>query len=120
MIAGDSQRRNYDETIPAQRAIQWVCIGGENENLPMTGALPNRTCQGGLSARIHFPSCWNGMADSNDHKTHVAYPSRMDSGPCPETHPKRLPFILYEVTYATSSFDELRQEGDQPYVLANG
>lgn len=57
-------------------------------------------CPNGLRAEVFFPSCWDGInSDSADHKSHMAYPSTMDDGDCPSTHPIRLPSLFFETIW---------------------
>ncbi|KAL1873613.1 hypothetical protein VTK73DRAFT_800 [Phialemonium thermophilum] len=55
-------------------------------------------CGGGIRTTITFPTCWDGQnLDSPDHKSHVAYPSTGSfetTGPCPASHPVRLPQLI--------------------------
>lgn len=86
MLAGDPKLRSYNNTLE-QRAISYVCLGNSG---PATSELPNRNCPNGLRLQIIFPACWDGVnLDSPDHKSHMAYPDRLDNGKCPTTHPKR-------------------------------
>lgn len=77
-------------------------------------------------------SCWDGVnLDSEDHKSHVAYPVE---GPhvfdaigtaetCPETHPVKIPQVMIEVIWDTTAFndpDEWPEDGSQPFVLSTG
>jgi hypothetical protein len=122
MLAGDSNRRTYDNTSNPERAIEYVCIpaNGDRGNAT-TGGFVNHTCLGGLQIRVRFPCCWDGKnLDSPDHKSHMAYPSMMDNGVCDPDHPVRVMSLLYETTFAVDHFDHLRKPGDQPFVLSNG
>ncbi|KAB5571826.1 hypothetical protein GE09DRAFT_1097094 [Coniochaeta sp. 2T2.1] len=66
MLAGDPNRRTYDNTSNAQRAIEFASIpGGGMQGNATTGGFPNYICPGGLQIRARFPSCWDGNnADS--------------------------------------------------------
>ncbi|KAK0615293.1 hypothetical protein B0T17DRAFT_497673 [Bombardia bombarda] len=121
MIAGNQAKRSFEDTNE-QRAIEFICLlPPPTEGLPPFHGFPNRTCDNGLQIRIRFPSCWDGVnVDSPDHKSHVAYPERLDNGPCPKTHPESLPALLYEVTWDAKAFNNLRKQGDQPFVLSQG
>ena len=70
---------------------------------------------GGLRAEVTFPSCWDGVnLDSADHKSHMAYPGPdgfWESGPCPETHPVRLPTLFFEAIFRTHEVG--MEAGDQ-------
>lgn len=70
--------------------------------------------------------CWDGKnVDTPDHKSHVAYPSSGSfetTGPCPDSHPVRLPQLMYEVMWDTREFNdpELWPESGQPLVYSMG
>ncbi|KAK3942820.1 hypothetical protein QBC46DRAFT_255473 [Diplogelasinospora grovesii] len=122
MLAGDPMRRSHDPNSLEQRAIEFICLltNGETGLAPFPG-FPNRTCDGGLQIRVRFPSCWDGKnLDSPDHKSHVAYPSMVDNGVCPPTHPVRLLALLYEMTWNVEAFNGMRKDGAQPFVLSQG
>ncbi|OIW29174.1 hypothetical protein CONLIGDRAFT_682082 [Coniochaeta ligniaria NRRL 30616] len=122
MLAGDTDRRTYDNTSLADRAIEYVCLPANGaDGVASSGGFPNHTCLGGLQIRVRFPSCWDGEnLDSADHRSHVAYPSMLDNGYCDASHPVRIMALLYEVTWAVDHFDHLREPGDQPFVLSSG
>lgn len=72
-------------------------------------------------------SCWDGVnVDSADHKSHVAYPSSgvfETTGTCPDTHPVRLPQLMYEVMWDTTLFNDPElwpEDGSQPFVYSTG
>lgn len=52
---------------------------------------------------IAFGSCWNGVTDSADHRSHVVFPERDDGNTgqlfCPESHPTIIPRITYNIEY---------------------
>lgn len=58
--------------------------------------------------------------------SHVAYPSSgtfESSGPCPSTHPVKLPQLFYETVWDTTSFNEKSlwpADGSQPFVWSYG
>ena len=142
MLAGDTNRRTYDESKVEDRAVEFICLLTHGqEGLPPFHGFPDRLCDGGLQIRIRFPSCWDGVGlgtfdssyqDQNQNQTlgksgayngsHVAYPSRGDTGECPSTHPFRIPALLYEMTWAVDAFNAYRKPGggDQPFVFSNG
>ena len=122
MIAGDKLRRRFIPSSLEQAGIEFVCLLTNGElGPPPSPNLPSRSCPGGLQTRIRFPSCWDGVnTDSPNHKTHVAYPWGVDNGPCPRTHPVRIPSLLYETTWHVEAFDHLRRPGDQPFVFSQG
>ncbi|MBE3050046.1 DUF1996 domain-containing protein [Candidatus Bathyarchaeota archaeon] len=75
-------------------------------------------------------SCWDGVnLDTVDHQSHVAYP--VDGPPnflslggaCPDTHPVRIPQLMYEVVWDTTGFNDPNdwpEDGSQPFVLSTG
>lgn len=72
-------------------------------------------------------SCWDGKnLDSPDHQTHVSYPATgtfEKNGACPGTHPVKLPQLMFEIIWDTSSFNDKSlwpADGSQPFVLSMG
>jgi len=92
VIAGDS---SATEPQPFD-VIGWSC--GQNNrrhHLP-----PDCGAGAGLTLRISFPDCWDGVRlDAPDHASHMAY-SQTDG--CPDTHPHALleleMVILYDIS----------------------
>jgi len=89
MIAGDAKATSAQPT----NIVHYNCLryptGGQVTK--SSAAIPS--CPGGtyLSAKIDFPSCWDGRnLDSADHKSHMAYPNR---GACPVSHPVEVPAL---------------------------
>ncbi|KAI6361577.1 hypothetical protein MCOR25_006482 [Pyricularia grisea] len=132
MIAGDP---NLREARGQQRQICHRCLDNLDQNpfggAPCTGhdtaALPRGFCHGGIRSTITFPTCWDGKnVDSHDHRSHVAYPSSgtfESTGPCPASHPVRLPQVMYEVIWDTREFnrkDMWPEDGSQPFVYSFG
>jgi hypothetical protein len=90
-----------------------------------TFEFPSKPCPGGIRMTIIFPSCWDGKnLDSPDHKSHVAYApgAALAGDKCPTTHPVRIPQVMYEVMYDTSSFADPSYftNGKQPLVYSFG
>ena len=68
---------------------------------------------------MFFPGCWDGAnLDSADHKSHMAYPSGINTGECPSSHPVHVISIFYEVWFYVDPFNQLNDGGQ--FVLANG
>lgn len=72
-------------------------------------------------------SCWNGKdLDSPDHQSHVSYPASgtfENSGKCPDTHPVKLPQLMFEVIWDTTSFNDKSlwpADGSQPFLFSQG
>lgn len=91
-----------------------------------TLSFPLRPCPSGIRASVIFPSCWDGKnLDSPDHSSHMAYApgsSGLAGHQCPETHPVRVPQLMYEVNWDTRGFNdpEYFLEGKQPFVYSFG
>ncbi|KAF2251313.1 hypothetical protein BU26DRAFT_423829 [Trematosphaeria pertusa] len=133
MIVGDPIRRSYVGDNDA-RGLSFRCWG-ENFSGDIgapgmgtdTRTLPPKPCPGGIRANHFFPTCWDGKnLDSPDHKSHVAYPANGSfemGAACPESHPVKIPQILYEVAWDTRQFNdpnEWPEDGSQPFVFSMG
>jgi len=142
MIAGDSQRRASFNTTPnpinsdradidkSQEILEHKAIGfnclrladrSKVEGSLFRHALPSKdeldkNCDAGLRLELMFPSCWNGSADSTDHKSHVRYPSLVMEGDCPAAYSLHLPGLFYETTWQTQKY----QDKSGRFFLANG
>ncbi|KZV88119.1 WSC-domain-containing protein [Exidia glandulosa HHB12029] len=123
MIAGDPTKRSYDNSIEASQ-VTHMCIQPNAQDSSQTNGLPSIQCPANLRTQVFFPSCWNGKdVDSDDHKSHVAYPDGGDNGECPPGFPVRLVSIFYEVNWKTGEFSDewwTPEGADQPFVLSNG
>lgn len=120
MLVGDAALRG---PAPADRVDPKICHRcmpktGDNRNLncdpPDSVTLPKKFCPGGIRSVITFPTCWDGVnLDSPDHKSHVAYPIKgsitdrfdYDGGICPDSHPVKVPQVMYEVIWDVSKDD---------------
>jgi hypothetical protein len=106
-----------------------ICL---RSNAVVESALPSRSLRrfAQLHRRMHQLTrgrCWNGKdLDSPNHKEHVAYPSSgsfESGGPCPSTHPVKLPQLMYEVMWDTTVFNDKNlwpTDGSQPFVYSMG
>ncbi|KAI0150827.1 hypothetical protein GGR57DRAFT_184433 [Xylariaceae sp. FL1272] len=136
MLVGDAQLQT---ATGMQRQLCHRCyessdnagVAGLSGGAPCTGSdsqsFPTGMCDGGIRTTITFPTCWDGVnVDSIDHKSHVAYPAdgTFESvGTCPDTHPVRLPQLMYEVMWDTSPFNDpdlWPEDGSQPFVWSTG
>ncbi|KAI0207010.1 WSC domain-containing protein [Astrocystis sublimbata] len=117
MIAGTQENRNWTDTLE-QRAVSFVCLGTDG---PATPHLPKQNCPDGLRTQIIMPSCWDGKnLDSPDHKSHMAYPSGIDNGVCPKSHPRRFITLFYEVNWQVDEFKDMWYGDKQPFVFSTG
>ncbi|KAF2201067.1 hypothetical protein GQ43DRAFT_395043 [Delitschia confertaspora ATCC 74209] len=132
MLVGDAMLRQKQGQ---QKQLCHRCYSNIEQNpfggAPCTGDdtfdLPTKACNGGIRTTITFPTCWDGVnTDSPDHKAHVAYPSSgsfESTGPCPSTHPVRLPQVMYEIMWDTRQFNDKSlwpEDGTQPFVYSMG
>lgn len=142
MISGDTNKRSWVGPWPVpdqsqwgpddttQEALQSKAMGfncmnyGPGKNEP-TFAYPflrnkeflDANCIDGVRAEIIFQSCWDGKnLDSEDHKSHVAFPTLIQDGVCPETHPIYLPIMFFETIWQTNAFANIPGQ----FVMANG
>ncbi|KAI9149471.1 hypothetical protein HJFPF1_11524 [Paramyrothecium foliicola] len=145
MMSGDNERRTYTAGDPskpdpeksvwaamkqtgqdvlAQRALGFNCLNyaKDPEATLYRHYMPEKpyldaNCKDGLRLEVMFPSCWNGQdLDSDNHRSHVAFPDLVMTGTCPEGFDVRLPSLLYETIWDTSAFEGRNGR----FVLANG
>ncbi|KAK2763125.1 hypothetical protein FQN54_009761 [Arachnomyces sp. PD_36] len=141
MLAGDKNQRNFTGPFPdpplsswsgdeisqfslSQKALGFNCLNYDAPAEPSLYRhfLPEKSfldqnCIDGVRFELMFPSCWNGKdLDSEDHKSHVAYPSLVKDGMCPEGFETRLVSLFYETIWNTYAFKDMPGK----FVLANG
>ncbi|KAE8147040.1 hypothetical protein BDV25DRAFT_41151 [Aspergillus avenaceus] len=141
MLAGDTYQRNFTWPIPdppksewtgsqasqaslRQKAIGFNCLNYNKAAEASLGRhyLPDKAyldehCTDGVRFEIMFPSCWDGKnVDSDDHMSHVAYPSQVMDGTCPEGYENRIVSLFYETIWDTYAFKGKSGE----FVIANG
>jgi len=66
----------------------------------------DRDCPYGIRVEVSFPECWNGQDLYKSDGSHVSYPAGANQrqGPCPWSHPIRLPQIMLEYTWSPSAW----------------
>jgi len=69
--------------------------------------------------------CWDGKnLDSPDHQSHMyntAKEAFQAAGPCPASHPVRMPQLAYETLWDTTQFNNMwPADGSNPFVLSYG
>ncbi|KAM0280472.1 hypothetical protein ACHAQH_004051 [Verticillium albo-atrum] len=145
MVAGDTMLRSWKTwnlTQPDPPANEWQALGlktqqslrersmgfnclnyaGQAEPTLYRHFLPTQefiqaNCPNGIRTEINFPSCWNGVdRDSDDHRSHVAYPDELNNGQCPEGFDTHLPNMLFEVVWNTKPLEGRNGR----FVMANG
>jgi hypothetical protein len=141
LLAGDKNQRNFTWPVPdppkatwsgaetsqfalMQKAIGFNCL--DYSKTPEASLyrhfMPDKeyldaNCIDGIRLEMMFPSCWNGKdLDPPDHKSHMAYPSTVIDGTCPEGFDKRVPSLFYETIWNTYAYAGV--EGQ--FLLANG
>lgn len=128
-MAGDTTRRNFSGPIPdlpkslwqgaqesqsslEEKALGFNCLDYainpeaslSRHQLPEKDYL-DANCPDGIRAELMFPSCWNGKdVDSPDHKSHMAYPSLVMDGVCPEGFETRLVSLFFETIWNTAAY----------------
>ncbi|KAK6840162.1 hypothetical protein PG990_011762 [Apiospora arundinis] len=131
MLAGSAT--NTDNSKVNKGNICHRCWQSTNDNqftggAPCTGAdtvdIPYGNQCKMVRQTIIFPTCWDGKnLDSPDHQSHVAYSGTGASGGgrCPATHPVKLPQIMYELMWNTSTFMDQSMwptDGKNPFVYS--
>ncbi|KAF2635085.1 hypothetical protein P280DRAFT_523554 [Massarina eburnea CBS 473.64] len=124
MIVGNPTYRTEAEAKKF-RQLTYTCLQNMNTRTDETLYFPKKSCPAGIMVNVRFPTCWDGKnLDSPDHMSHVAYPTSgtfENNGPCPSTHPVKLPQLFYEVIFATEKFaNEWPTDGSQPFVWSFG
>ncbi|KAF2447278.1 hypothetical protein P171DRAFT_409846 [Karstenula rhodostoma CBS 690.94] len=109
------------------RQLTYTCLQDAMTRTGETLDFPKKACPAGIMVNVRFPTCWDGVnLDSPDHMSHVAYPSSgtfESNGPCPSTHPVKLPQLFYEVIFDTKKFNDKSlwpDDGSQPFVWSFG
>ncbi|KAK8123186.1 hypothetical protein PG984_011856 [Apiospora sp. TS-2023a] len=122
MFVGDIYARTLEEALP-YRQLTYTCLQDMSTRWPETKYFPTKPCAAGIMANVRFPTCWDGKnLDSPNHMDHVSYPESgtfESQGPCPSSHPVRLPQLMYEVIFDTKPFNDPAdwpEDGSQPFV----
>ncbi|KAF2036258.1 hypothetical protein EK21DRAFT_96206 [Setomelanomma holmii] len=104
-----------------------TCLQDMGTRFPETKYLPTKPCPAGIMVNLRFPICWDGVnLDSLDYISHMSYPASgtfESQGPCPSSHPVRMPQRMFEVIYKTPSFKDSAdwpEDGSQPFVHSFG
>ncbi|KAF2268150.1 hypothetical protein CC78DRAFT_540910 [Lojkania enalia] len=107
--------------------LTYTCLQDMNTRFPETKDFPKKPCPAGIMVNVRFPTCWDGVnLDSPDHISHMSYPASgtfESQGPCPASHPVRMPQVLYEVIFETKAFNNQADwptDGKQPFVWSFG
>ncbi|KAG9235325.1 hypothetical protein BJ875DRAFT_422254 [Amylocarpus encephaloides] len=126
MFTGDVQARTKEQ-VARFRQNTYTCMKNAGTREPESLDFPKTTCAAGIMINQRFPTCWDGVnLDSPDHMTHMSYPETgtfESGGPCPATHPVRVPQVLFEVVWDTKKFNNKADwptDGSQPFVWSFG
>ncbi|KAK8065836.1 hypothetical protein PG997_012583 [Apiospora hydei] len=126
MFTGNVAARTKAE-MAQFRQLTYTCMDNQGTREPETLDFPTRPCRAGIMVNARFPTCWDGVnLDSPDHMAHMAYPANgtfESGGPCPESHPVRMPQVLFEVVWDTRQFNNKADwpaDGSQPFVWSFG
>ncbi|KAI0455948.1 hypothetical protein F5B21DRAFT_513745 [Xylaria acuta] len=124
MIVGDPNNRDQGK-VPRQ--LTYTCLKDPMTRDGETPYFPKQACPYGIMVNVRFPTCWDGKTlDPPDHASHVAYPASgtfESNGPCPATHPVKIPQLFYEVIWDTTKFNNAADwpsDGSQPFVWSFG
>ncbi|PVI00562.1 hypothetical protein DM02DRAFT_526684 [Periconia macrospinosa] len=139
MFTGDTMRRN-STNLGKNKQQCYRCYPQPNwggspyppcmDPVWDTEHFPRQPCPGGIRSNIIFPQCWDGKnLDSPNHSDHMAHPIGgpvafpIVNGTCPASHPVKVPQVMFEVMWDTTSFNDLNEwpvDGSQPLYLSNG
>ncbi|KAK4661299.1 uncharacterized protein QC763_0115100 [Podospora pseudopauciseta] len=126
MIVGNPMYRTQAEAS-RYRQMTFTCLETLSTRTGETTEMPKQPCREGIMSNVRFPTCWDGKTlDPPDHSSHVAYPSSgtfESGGPCPASHPVRIPQLFYEVLWDTRRFNDRSlwpEDGSQPFVWSYG
>ncbi|KAK3685355.1 hypothetical protein B0T22DRAFT_482332 [Podospora appendiculata] len=121
MLIGEASYRTKNEAARF-RQITYTCLQTPGTRFPETMNFPTKPCPAGIMANVRFPTCWDGQnLDSPDHMSHMSYPESgtfESGGPCPASHPVRVPQLMYETIWNTSAWNNKEDwpETGQPFV----
>ncbi|KAI0120686.1 hypothetical protein BJ170DRAFT_715355 [Xylariales sp. AK1849] len=126
MFVGDVTANTLAQAEP-YRQLTYTCLQDMNTRYPETKNFPTKACPAGIMVNVRFPTCWDGVnLDAPNHMDHVSYPENgtfESQGPCPASHPVRIPQLMYEVIFETGPFNSRADwptDGSQPFVWSFG
>lgn len=126
MLVGNNDFRTRDQAR-SFRQLTYTCMASQATRNPETLDFPTGTCKTGIMATHRFPTCWDGVhLDSPNHQDHVSYPESgtfESGGPCPATHPVKIPQLMLETVWDTSAFNNKADwpaDGSQPFLWSSG
>lgn len=127
-----------DLTTKAQIGLTYQCLSSGGGRGAEQSTFPTSACAGGIFTSHHFPAsviftprsklllteprCWDGVnLDSPDHQSHMYNTIKnngfTNAGPCPSTHPIRMPQVTFETVWDTTKFNSMWTSGaPNPFV----
>jgi hypothetical protein len=124
MLVGNPSTRASGQ-VPRQ--LTYTCLASRMTRSGETKEFPKGPCTYGIMVNTRFPTCWDGKTlDPPDHQSHVSYPSSgtfESNGPCPASHPVKIPQVFYEAVFDTRPFNnkaDWPEDGSQPFVWSFG
>ena len=124
-----SPTANTLDSAKSHPGLRYTCLQTILTRGSETTDFPKDPCPAGIMAIHHFPSCWDGKnLDSPDHQSHMYSTTKggfQEAGPCPSSHPVRMPQVAYETMWNTTVFKDMwpKDKSKQPFVwsfLGNG
>ena len=126
MLVGNNEFRDREHARNF-RQLTYTCMENQGSRTPESIGFPKEPCKLGIMANHRFPTCWDGVnLDSPNHQDHVAYPESgtfESGGPCPATHPVKIPQLMLETVWDTRQFGnkaDWPEDGSQPFVWSSG
>jgi hypothetical protein len=103
--------------------LKFVCLADKGTRFPELDTFPTSSCRAGIMTVHHFPACWDGKTlDPPDHQSHMFNTVRdafQNAGPCPASHPVRVPQVAYETLWDTTQFNNMwPSNGQNPFVMS--
>ncbi|EAU81147.2 hypothetical protein CC1G_10434 [Coprinopsis cinerea okayama7 len=103
--------------------LKFVCLNDKGTRFPELDTFPTSPCRAGIMTVHHFPACWDGKTlDPPDHQSHMYDTVRgafQNGGPCPASHPVRVPQVAYETLWDTTQFNNMwPSDGSNPFVMS--
>ncbi|CAI6323135.1 unnamed protein product [Periconia digitata] len=110
-----------DNVNGSKPGLRYTCLQTILTRGYETPDFPKEPCPAGIMAIHHFPACWDGKnVDSPDHQSHMFSTVKggfREAGPCPASHPVRMPQVAYETMWNTTAFKDMwPKDGSQPFV----
>jgi hypothetical protein len=111
------------DTSTGNPGLRYTCLQEIMTRFPETQDFPKAACPAGIMAIHHFPACWDGKnLDSPNHQDHMFNTVKgafTPAGPCPASHPVRMPQLAFETMWNTTQFNDKSMwptDGSQPFV----